>query len=145
MDASENSTLKQAGLRITLPRLKILNVFLNSAERHLSAEDVYRLLISQEDERIGIATVYRVLTQFEQAGILVRHHFETGVAVFELDNAPHHDHICCVKCGKVEEFVDDIIEVQQSKMAEKLGYELHSHSLKMYGICGDCGQDAERS
>ncbi|MGQ0442720.1 MAG: ferric iron uptake transcriptional regulator, partial [Methylophilaceae bacterium] len=105
----DQKDLKNAGLKATLPRLKILELFENSVQRHLSAEDVYKVLINAGDD-VGLATVYRVLTQFEEAGLLSRHHFESGKAVFELNEGTHHDHIVCVKCGRVEEFYDEEIE-----------------------------------
>src|SRR5665811_1100691 len=113
--------LKSAGLKSTLPRLKVLDLFENSKERHLSAEDVYRQLLS-EGLDVGLATVYRVLTQFEQAGLLVRHHFETGKAVFELNQGGHHDHLVCMQCGRVEEFFDPEIEKRQTKIARDRGF-----------------------
>jgi len=126
--------LKTMGLKATLPRLRILSLFESSAVRHLSAEDVYRTLIS-EGEDIGLATVYRVLTQFEQAGLLERHHFESGKAVFELNQGGHHDHIVCIKCGRVDEFYDEEIEKRQKMAAEARGFKIHDHSLYIYGIC----------
>ncbi len=134
----ENVQLKKVGLKVTLPRVKILNILENSAERHMSAEAVFKALLEAGDE-VGLATVYRVLTQFEQAGIVERHHFEGGHSVFELDEGEHHDHLVCLKCGKVEEFADDIIEKRQHKIAKKARFELKDHSLYLYGICHDCG------
>lgn len=129
--------LKSTGLKATLPRLKILEIFQKSDQRHLTAEDVYRLLIEDRSD-IGLATVYRVLTQFEQAGILVRSNFEGAKAIFELDDGSHHDHLICVSCGKVEEFHDPEIEARQIAVAEKLGYTLSDHELTLFGICSDC-------
>lgn len=129
--------LKDAGLKITLPRVKILNILESSSAHHLSAEDVYKRLL-ENDEEIGIGTVYRVLTQFEVAGLVSRHHFEGGHSVFEIANTEHHDHIVCVKCGAVEEFSDDEIERRQQKIAEDLGYKLTDHNLNMYGLCARC-------
>lgn len=129
--------LKSTGLKATLPRLKILEIFQKTTRRHLTAEDVYRLLIEEQAD-IGLATVYRVLTQFEQAGILVRSNFEGGKAIFELDDGEHHDHLICVQCGKVEEFHDPEIEARQIAVAKKLGYEITDHALTLYGICSDC-------
>jgi Fur family ferric uptake transcriptional regulator len=126
--------LKSAGLKSTLPRLKILNLFENSKERHLSAEEVYKQLLASNDD-IGLATVYRVLTQFEQAGLLVRHHFEGGKAVFELNSGGHHDHIVCMQCGHVEEFFDAAIEARQKKAAEDRGFTVRDHSLYIYADC----------
>jgi Fur family ferric uptake transcriptional regulator len=130
--------LKQAGLKATLPRLKILEILANSEEqRHLSAEDVYKVLLGH-DEDIGLATVYRVLTQFEAAGLVTRHNFEGGHAVFELNEGCHHDHILCVKCGRVDEFVDEEIEKRQQAIATKHGYTITDHSLTLYGVCPEC-------
>ena len=131
--------LKATGLKATLPRLKILEIFQKNSVRHLSAEDVYRLLLSENLE-IGLATVYRVLTQFEQAGILSRNYFETGKAVFELNEGSHHDHIVCLDCGRVEEFQDDEIEKRQHEIADKHGFEIVDHTLAIYGhgVKPDC-------
>ena len=126
--------LKNIGLKATLPRLKILDLFENSTVRHLTAEDVYKVLLSEGME-IGLATVYRVLTQFEQAGILIRHHFESGKAVFELNQGAHHDHLVCLQCGRVEEFVDAEIERRQTKIAKDRGFSIHEHSLQLYADC----------
>jgi len=134
---TDSQDLKNAGLKITLPRLKILQLLESSTVHHLSAEDVYKLLLAKGEE-IGLATVYRVLTQFEGAGLVVRHHFEGGHSVFELSTDDHHDHIVCVKCGRVEEFHDDEIEERQRVVAEKLGFELTDHNLNMYGLCQGC-------
>ncbi|GFZ75599.1 transcriptional repressor [Pseudohongiella nitratireducens] len=135
--SSENQELRKAGLKVTLPRVKILQLLENSETRHLSAEDVYKALIDQGEE-VGLATVYRVLTQFESAGLVMRHRFEGGHSVFELHTVEHHDHIVCNKCGKVEEFFDEIIEERQDKIAAEYGFEITDHSLYLYGICGDC-------
>lgn len=134
--------LKDSGLKVTGPRLKILDLFETHAEKHMSAEDVYRLLLDEGID-IGVATIYRVLTQFEQAGILLRHHFETGKAVYELNWGYHH-HIVCVKCGKITEFQNEEIERMQDKIAEENGYEVVDHVLYMYGVCGDCRQKGKR-
>ncbi|MCL7421834.1 MAG: ferric iron uptake transcriptional regulator [Methylobacter sp.] len=134
----ETQDLKNAGLKVTLPRVKILQILENQIdEHHLTAEKVYKILLS-EDEDIGLATVYRVLTQFEAAGLVTRHHFEGGNSVFELAKGDHHDHILCMKCGKVDEFTDELIEARQREIAEKLGYELTDHSLYLYGYCSAC-------
>lgn len=133
-DTLKNINLKTIGLKTTLPRLKILNLFENSEIRHLSAEDVYKVLIN-EGEDIGLATVYRVLTQFEQAGLLERQHFEGGKAVFELKGDGHHDHLVCLQCGRVEEFYDAEIEKRQVKIAKDRGFTLHEHSLSLYADC----------
>lgn len=130
----ENKDLKKSGLKATLPRLKILSLFENSDAKHLSAEDVYKLLI-KSGEDVGLATVYRVLTQFEQAGLLIRHHFESDKAVFELSDSQHHDHIVCMQCGHLEEFYDDEIEKRQKIIATKKGFTIQEHSLYIYAEC----------
>ena len=131
---SESNDLRNAGLKVTLPRLKILDILADGSARHMSAEDIYKkLLVSNED--IGLATVYRVLTQFEAAGLVTRHHFEGGMAVFELNQGDHHDHIVCVDCGKVEEFMDGGIEERQHAVAKRLGFEISDHALILYGHC----------
>jgi Fur family transcriptional regulator, ferric uptake regulator len=135
----EGKDLRKVGLKVTLPRLKILEMLERSATRHLSAEEIYkRLLESHED--IGLATVYRVLTQFEAAGLVARHHFEDGMAVFELNQGAHHDHIVCMDCGHVEEFADAAIEQRQDAIAERLQFAIKEHSLVLYGRClrADC-------
>jgi len=137
---SESKELKEHGLKATAPRLKILELMESSQIRHLSAEDIYKLLINSQFE-IGLATVYRVLTQFESAGIVIRHHFEEGHSVFELAGETHHDHIVCVRCGRVEEFHDYEIENRQRMVAERLGFELTDHNLNMYGLCLSCKSD----
>jgi Fur family transcriptional regulator, ferric uptake regulator len=131
---SSAQSLKDIGLKATLPRRKVLELFENSKVRHLSAEDVYRSLMAEGID-IGLATVYRVLTQFEQAGLLSRQHFETGKAVFELNQGGHHDHLVCLQCGRVEEFYDAEIEQRQSEVARKRGFALHGHSLALYADC----------
>ena len=131
---STPTDLKTAGLKATLPRLKILNLFEHGEIRHLSAEDVYKLLIT-EGLDVGLATVYRVLTQFEQAGLLTRHHFESGKAVFELNQGGHHDHLVCLQCARVEEFYDEEIEKRQVKVAKDRGYTIREHSLYLYADC----------
>lgn len=132
----ENQDLRKAGLKVTLPRMKILEILENSAKPHLSAEDIYRVLLESEEE-IGLATIYRVLTQFEGAGLVIRHHFEGGQAVFELERGKHHDHLICIKCGKIVEFVNASIEEQQHKIAEHEGFKITDHSLIIYGECSD--------
>ena len=136
---SNSDNLKSMGLKATLPRLKILALFEKTEVRHLTAEDVYRLLLA-ENLDVGLATVYRVLTQFEQAGRLVRHHFEGGKAVYELNEGNHHDHLVCLQCGRVEEFFDPEIEKRQSKVARERGFAIHDHSLYLYADClkADC-------
>lgn len=133
----ENQDLKRAGLKITQPRIKILEIFESRRAIHMTADDVYKVLVD-EGEQVGIATVYRVLTQFESAGLLKRHHFEEGQSVFELNRGSHHDHILCVKCGKVEEFVDEIIEDRQRVIAENAGFTITDHHLYIYGHCSKC-------
>ena len=135
--ASETQQLKDAGLKITLPRIKILQILESSPVHHLSAEDVYKQLLAANEE-IGLATVYRVLTQFESAELVIRHHFEGGHSVFELAGTEHHDHIVCLKCGRVEEFTDREIEKRQRNIAAKLGFEMTDHKLNMFGLCADC-------
>ncbi len=134
---AESQELKDAGLKITLPRVKILQILESAKVHHVSAEDVYKLLLAN-DEEIGLATVYRVLTQFEQAGLVSRHNFEGGHSVFELSSEKHHDHIVCVRCGRVEEFIDSQIEQRQEEVARELGFQLTDHHLNMYGLCPDC-------
>ncbi len=132
----DNQEIRKAGLKVTLPRVKILELLESSAQRHVSAEDVYKILL-ENDEEIGLATVYRVLTQFEAAGLVTRHNFEGGHAVFELDRGEHHDHIVCMTCGKVEEFMDAVIEKRQKEIAEAHGFEMDDHSLIIYGRCNN--------
>ena len=126
--------LKSAGLKATLPRLRIINLFETSKLRHMTAEDVYRLL-QAEGLDIGLATVYRVLTQFEQAGLLTRHHFESGKAVYELNEGKHHDHLVCLQCGRVEEFYDAEIEKRQQRIARERGFLISEHALYLYADC----------
>lgn len=135
----ETADLKKAGLKVTLPRMKILELLETVKLRHQSAEDIYKALLDQGEE-IGLATVYRVLTQFEGAGLVTRHHFEGGQAVFELNQGEHHDHLVCVSCGKVVEFVDDVIEQHQNQIAEANGFTITEHSLIIYGRCASCQQ-----
>lgn len=129
-----NQDLRKAGLKVTLPRVKILELLEHSPVHHLSAEDIYKALLEQGED-VGLATVYRVLTQFESAGIVERHHFEGGHSVFEISQGEHHDHIVCVMCGKVLEFTDPMIEERQGKVAESLGFVLTGHALHLYGVC----------
>ena len=131
---SQPHDLRSAGLKATLPRLKIINVFEQSPVRHMTAEDVYKQLLADGLD-VGLATVYRVLTQFEQAGLLIRHHFETGKAVFELNDEKHHDHLVCLTCGRVEEFFDAEIEKRQTKIAKERGFTIHEHALYLYAEC----------
>ena len=130
----ESDDIRNAGLKVTLPRLKILEVLEGTGSRHMSAEDVYRELLGRGEE-IGLATVYRVLTQFEGAGLVARHHFEGGQSVFELNRGDHHDHIVCVQCGRVEEFFDETIEKRQRSSARERGFAINDHSLIIYGDC----------
>ena len=134
---SQSQDLKKAGLKATVPRLKILEILENHKDDHMRAEDVYKVLLDANED-IGLATVYRVLTQFEQAGLVARHHFEGGHSVFELDQGEHHDHMLCITCGRVEEFLDDTIEERQNVIAEKAGFRITDHSLYIYGVCPDC-------
>lgn len=135
----ESEEIRSAGLKVTVPRIKILQMLesRSETERHWGAEEVYKALL-QEGEEIGLATVYRVLTQFEAAGLVTRHHFEGGNSVFELNRGIHHDHILCVKCGRVDEFTDETIEARQKNIAAELGYELTDHCLYLYGVCTNC-------
>lgn len=141
----ESQDLKKAGLKVTLPRMKILELLETSDDRHLTAEAIYRQLL-EGGEEIGLATVYRVLTQFEAAGLVNRHHFEGNQAVFELERGRHHDHIVCVDCGRVNEFMDNIIEDRQKAIADKLGYTIRDHALILYGECNrkDCPNRQKR-
>ena len=129
--------LKNTGLKATLPRLKILEIFQTGELRHMTAEDVYRVLLLEHSD-IGLATVYRVLTQFEQAGILSRSHFESGKSVYELNEGRHHDHFVCTSCGKVEEFYDAEIEQRQQIVAKAMGWTVQDHAMSLYGLCADC-------
>lgn len=130
----DNTDLKKAGLKVTLPRLRVLEILEKSPNRHMSAEDVYRAMLDAEED-IGLATIYRVLTQFEAAGLVVRHNFEGGHAVFELDSGQHHDHIVCTQCGKIVEFMDKMIEQRQVNIAKEHGFKVSDHSLVLYGKC----------
>lgn len=133
--------LKSVGLKATAPRMRILELFQRAhdvgTERHLSAEDIYKQLLAENIE-VGLATVYRVLTQFEVAGLIVRHYFGNDRATYEMDDGAHHDHIVCTRCGRVEEFVDKDIEKRQKQIASRMGFELEGHSLSLYGVCEDC-------
>ena len=131
--------LKSTGLKATLPRLKILEIFQKGTQRHMTAEDVFRVLLEDRSD-IGLATVYRVLTQFEQAGILSRNNFESGKATYELDEGKHHDHFVCTSCGKVEEFYDPEIEKRQQIVAQSKGWVVHDHSMALYGHCAQCAK-----
>lgn len=143
MNRSEE--IKNSGLKATLPRIKILEIFQTTQQRHMTAEDVYKALLEERAD-IGLATVYRVLTQFEQAGLLSRNHFESGKAVFELNEGHHHDHLVCLTCGFVEEFYDPQIEERQRAIAEDRGFQLQEHSLALYATCvkTDCPHKNQR-
>ncbi|NTS76041.1 ferric iron uptake transcriptional regulator [Catenovulum sp. SM1970] len=134
--SDHNLELKKAGLKVTLPRVKILEILQSEENQHISAEELYKVLLDKGEE-IGLATVYRVLNQFDDAGIVTRHHFEGGKSVFELSAKQHHDHLVCLKCGKVIEFADDVIEERQELMAKQHGLRLTAHSLYLYGECED--------
>ncbi len=131
---------KQAGLKATIPRMRILQLLENSQQRHWSAEDVYKALLdsSNDEGGLALATIYRVLTQFEGAGLVTRLHFERGTSVFELNQGAHHDHLICVKCGKIEEFFDEAIEKRQQAIAKKKNFDITDHSLHIYGVCALC-------
>ena len=133
----DNEDLRRAGLKITQPRMIILEILNNSEQHHFSAEEVYRKLCDAGED-VGLATVYRVLTQFEKAGLVKRLNFEGGHSVFELDQGKHHDHLVCVKCGRVDEFVDPQIEQRQGEIAKKSGFVMTDHSLNIYGMCAAC-------
>ncbi len=141
----DSDEIRKAGLKVTLPRVKILEILADGSGRHMSAEDIYKRLIEQGEE-IGLATVYRVLTQFEQAQLVTRHHFEGGTSVFELNQGEHHDHIVCMDCGRVEEFMDCGIEERQLDVASRLGFEIAEHNLILYGRCrrADCPNRKKR-
>jgi Fur family ferric uptake transcriptional regulator len=130
----EGKDLRKAGLKVTMPRLKILEILEHSGTRHMSAEEIYKRLL-EANQDIGLATVYRVLTQFESAGLVTRHHFEDGMAVFELNQGTHHDHIVCMDCGHVEEFFDKDIEARQDAVAASRGFSIKEHALVLYGRC----------
>jgi Fur family ferric uptake transcriptional regulator len=133
----EGLDLRRAGLKVTHPRVKILHIMENSDKRHMGAEEIYKALLDTGED-VGLATVYRVLTQFESAGLVMRHHFEEGHSVYELNQGEHHDHILCVKCGRVDEFVDETIEERQRAIARKYGYDMTDHYLNIYGVCAEC-------
>lgn len=133
----DRTELKQAGLKATLPRVRILELLEQDQNQHHSAESIYKTLLELEEE-ISLATIYRVLAQFESAKIVCRHRFEDGRAIYELNSGEHHDHIVCMKCGRVEEFVDETIEKRQREIAQKAGFEMTDHNLTIYGICGNC-------
>lgn len=137
----EEKDIKRAGLKITQPRVKILDLLSKSAEHHLSAEDIYKTLLANGEE-IGLATVYRVLTQFESAGLVNRHHFEGGQAVFELASEEHHDHMVCMKTGRVVEFYDEIIEQRQRELAQQHNFRITGHSLILYGEFIDANDES---
>ncbi len=129
--------LKEAGLKVTMPRIKVLQIFEEHPNNHYSAEEVFRTLLALGED-VGLATVYRVLTQFEAAGLIKRHNFESGHSVFELSDGEHHDHLVCIKCGLVAEFYDEVIETRQKEVAEQAGFKITDHSLTLYGLCPKC-------
>lgn len=133
----ESRQLKEAGLKITIPRLKIFGILEQTREHHLSAEGIYKALIELGDD-VGLATVYRVLGQFESVGLVTRHNFEGGYSVYELSHGKHHDHLVCVRCGLVEEFFDESIEQRQNEIAQQAGFQLTHHALNIYGVCPKC-------
>ncbi|PMB54917.1 ferric iron uptake transcriptional regulator [Coxiella endosymbiont of Rhipicephalus microplus] len=137
----ENRELRKAGLKVTLPRLKILKILENADPHHMSAENVYRKLVDIGED-VGLATVYRVLTQFEAAGLVKRNNFEGGHSVFEMNQGRHHDHLVCINCGKVEEFIDKIIEIRQEVIAKKSKFKMTDHNLTIYGICQLCEENS---
>lgn len=132
-----NQDLRKAGLKITGPRLKILHILETGESRHWSAEGIYKALLEMGDD-IALATIYRVLTQFETAGLVVRHHFEGGASFFELDDGKHHDHLVCIHCGSVQEFVDPIIEERQLAIAKEMNFQMSDHHLNIFGLCSQC-------
>jgi len=140
----EHEDLKSAGLKVTLPRIKVLEIFRTAETRHLSAEDVYHRLVGQQAE-VGLATVYRVLTQLEEAGMLARNTFNAGKAVYELNEGKHHDHLVCLACGRTEEFNDPTIEKRQKAIAESFGFTLRDHHLALYGYCQACAAKRAKS
>lgn len=133
-----NKELRKVGLKVTAPRVKILHVLESADPHHMSAEDVYKALLESGDD-VALATVYRVLTQFEEAGLIKRHNFEGGHSVFEVEQGVHHDHLVCVKCNRVEEFIDEEIEKRQGEIADQAGFQMTDHNLTIYGICKSCG------
>lgn len=136
----QDENLRKAGLKVTLPRMKILQMMEEATPHHMSAEDVFQRL-KDSGEEVGLATVYRVLTQFEEAELVIRHNFEGGHSVFEINQGEHHDHLVCIRCNRVEEFVDDLIEQRQSEIAKDANFEITDHSLTIYGICSRCQAD----
>lgn len=141
MVSFDQTELKDKGLKVTVPRLRILELFQKAAasdNRHLTADDVFSMLKDEGGDPVGLATVYRVLSQFEVAGLIRRHHFDTETASYELGEPEHHDHLVCMKCGHIEEFVDVEIERRQKEIAKRFGFELQHHTLCLYGICKDC-------
>ncbi len=140
----ESQDIKKVGLKVTLPRLRILQLLENSKQRHMSAEDVYKALLDAGDD-VGLATVYRVLTQFETAGLVIRHRFEDTLSVFELNEGRHHDHLLCIKCGRIIEFIDDVIEKRQRAIAQRYGFKITEHCLYLYGICIKCAETDSQS
>lgn len=141
MIVDESQQIKDAGLKITVPRVKVLQILKQQCDNHLTAEGVYKALV-ELGEDVGLATVYRVLTQFESAGLVLRHYFEGGHSVFELAQGEHHDHLVCIDCGRVDEFIDEIIEARQEAITLKAGFRMTAHSLIIYGVCSDCNNSA---
>jgi Fur family ferric uptake transcriptional regulator len=139
-DTNFPAELRNSGLKATGPRLRILELFHEGPEKHLTAEDLYRRLLDEKNE-VGLATIYRVLLQFSAAGLLIRHHFDSGRAVFELNQRHHHDHMVCTACGKVEEFFDEAIERRQTTIARQYGFSIREHSLSLYGVCAACAKE----
>jgi Fur family transcriptional regulator, ferric uptake regulator len=139
----ESQQLKEVGLKITMPRLKVLQILEQQRDQHLSAEDVYKALLEMGED-VGLATVYRVLSQFETAGLVNRHNFEGGFSVYELSQGEHHDHLVCLKCGQVEEFVDEIIEQRQVMIAKQANFKMTDHALNIYGLCASCQKKASK-
>lgn len=137
MGKQENQELKRLGLKVTGPRLKILSILENAEHKHVSAESIYQSL-REMGEEIALATVYRVLTQFESAGLVMRHGFSDDCAVFELNEGEHHDHLVCIRCGRVQEFVDEAIEARQIEIAQERGFQITEHALYLYGVCQSC-------
>ncbi len=139
----KDQELREVGLKVTVPRMKVLKILEAANPHHMSAEDVYKTLMGQGED-VGLATVYRVLTQFEAAGLIKRHNFEGGHSIYELNQGEHHDHLVCVKCANVSEFYDDVIEKQQKKVAEKLGFSMTDHEHTIYGVCQVCQSDRSK-
>lgn len=140
----QDNALRELGLKVTLPRMKVLGVLQAAQTQHLKPEDIYKMLLEQGDD-VGLATIYRVLTQFEAAGLVKKHHFDGGYSVYELNDGEHHDHMVCVKCAHVEEFVDEVIESRQRALADEAQFHMTDHSLVIYGLCRTCHQNLTNS